>query len=98
MDCRAVMPMMSERSSWSDLFKPTANGLVVSNPGGTGAMLGLYGNDVLSKADGAQLGSVDDMLRLVLQPLARNESVVVTGSRAGQPREWIYAGMNCIAR
>ena len=61
-------------------------------------VLGLYGNDLLSKADGAQLSSIDDLLRLVLQPLARNESVIVTGSRGGQPREWIYAGMNCLAR
>ena len=90
--------VMRERSTWADLFKVTANGLVVSNPGGTGAMLGLYGNDLLSKADGAQLSSIDDLLRLVLQPLARNESVIVTGSRGGQPREWIYAGMHCLAR
>ena len=93
-----VDSVMRERGMWSELLKPTANGLVVQNPGGTGAMLGLYGNDVLVKADGAQLASVDDVLRLVLQPLARNESVIVTGSRGGQPREWIYAGMNCINR
>lgn len=90
--------VMRERSTWADLFKATANGIVVQNPGGTGAMLGLYGNDVLAKAGGAQLSSADDILRLVLQPLSRNESVVVTGTRAGQPREWIYAGMNCLAR
>ena len=90
--------VMREKSGWADLFKPVAEGLVVQNPGGTGAMLGLYGNDVLSKADGAQLSGPDDVLRLVLQPLARNESVIVTGARGGQPREWIYAGMNCLAR
>ncbi len=84
-----------ERAGWSDLFKPTAEGLVVLNPGGTGAMLGLYPNDLLIQADGARLSGAEDMLRLVLQPLARNESVVVTGSRGGQPREWIYTGMNC---
>ena len=93
-----VDTVMRERSTWVDLFKPTAVGLVVQNPGGTGAMLGLYGNDLLAKADGAQLGSVDDVLRLVLQPLARNDTVTVTGSRGGQPREWIYAGMNCLPR
>ena len=93
-----VDSVMRERSSWADLFKAGATGLVVNSPGGTGAMLGLYSNDVLSKADGAQLTSTDDMLRLVLQPLARNDSVIVTGSRAGQPREWIYAGMSCINR
>ena len=93
-----VDSVMRERSSWADLFKASATGLVVHNSGGTGAMLGLYSNDVLSKADGAQLSSTDDMLRLVLQPLARSDSVVVTGSRAGQPREWIYAGMSCINR
>ncbi|MBK8739376.1 MAG: hypothetical protein IPM02_07435 [Betaproteobacteria bacterium] len=90
--------VMREKSGWADLFKPAAEGLVVQNPGGTGAMLGLYGSDVLARADGAQLSSPDDVLRLVLQPLARNESVVVTGARGGQPREWIYAGMNCLAR
>jgi hypothetical protein len=93
-----VDSVMRERSSWADLFKAGPTGLVVQNPGGTGAMLGLYANDVLSKADGAQLAGTDDVLRLVLQPLARNDSVVVTGSRAGQPREWIYAGMSCINR
>ena len=90
--------VMRETSGWADLFKPAAEGLVVQNPGGTGAMLGLYGNDVLSRADGAQLSGPDDVLRLVLQPLARNETVIVTGARGGQPREWIYAGMNCLAR
>ena len=93
-----VDSVMRERSSWADLFKTSTTGLVVHSPGGTGAMLGLYSNDVLSKADGAQLTSPDDVLRLVLQPLARNDSVIVTGSRAGQPREWIYAGMSCINR
>ena len=93
-----VDSVMRERSGWADLFKASATGLVVHNPGGTGAMLGLYSSDVLSKADGAQLSSSDDVLRLVLQPLARNDSVIVTGSRAGQPREWIYAGMSCINR
>ncbi|MBP8297042.1 MAG: hypothetical protein KAX84_13090 [Burkholderiales bacterium] len=90
--------VMREKSGWADLFKPAAEGLVVQNPGGTGAMLGLYGNDVLARADGAQLSGPDDVLRLILQPLARNESVIVTGARGGQPREWIYAGMNCLAR
>lgn len=90
--------VMRERSGWTDLFKPAAEGLRVQNPGGTGAMLGLYSNDVLSKADGAQLSGPDDVLRLILQPLARNESVIVTGSRGGQSREWIYAGMSCLPR
>lgn len=91
-----VDSVMRERSGWADLFKPSTDGLLVQNPGGTGAMLGLYGNDLLAKADGAQLAGPEDVLRLVLQPLARNQSVVVTGSRGGQPREWIYAGMNCL--
>lgn len=90
--------VMRERSGWTDLFKPAAGGLLVQNPGGTGAMLGLYSNDVLSKADGAQLSGPDDVLRLILQPLARNESVIVTGARGGQAREWIYAGMSCLLR
>jgi hypothetical protein len=93
-----VDSVMREKSGWTDLFKPAADGVLVQNPGGTGAMLGLYGNDVLSKADGAQLSGPDDVQRLVLQPLSRNESVVVTGTRGGQPREWIYAGMNCLLR
>ena len=90
--------VMRERNGWTDLFKPAGIGLLVQNPGGTGAMLGLYGNDLLMKADGAQLGSLDDVVRLVLEPLSRNESVVVTGARSGQPREWIYAGVSCLAR
>jgi hypothetical protein len=90
--------VMRERSGWTDLFKSAADGLLVQNPGGTGAMLGLYSNDILSKADGAQLSGPDDVLRLILQPLARNESVIVTGWRGGQSREWIYAGMSCLPR
>lgn len=90
--------VMREKSGWADLFKPVAEGLVVQNPGGTGAMLGLYGNDLLSRADGAQLSGPDDVLRLILQPLSRNQSVIVSGSRGGQPREWIYAGMSCLPR
>jgi hypothetical protein len=90
--------VLRERNGWTDLFKPAGMGLLVQNPGGTGAMLGLYGNDILSKADGAQLGNLDDVVRLILQPLSRNETVVVSGIRGGQPREWIYAGMNCLAR
>lgn len=93
-----VETVTRERAGWSDLFKSTAEGLVVLNPGGTGAMLGLYANDLLVQADGARLTSAEDMLRLVLQPLARSDSVVVTGTRGGQPREWIYTGMNCAQR
>ena len=90
--------VMREKNGWTDLFKPAGIGMLVQNPGGTGAMLGLYGNDMLMKADGAQLGSLDDVIRLVLEPLSRNESVVVSGARSGQPREWIYAGVNCLSR
>jgi hypothetical protein len=90
--------VMRERGGWTDLFKPAAEGLLVQNPGGTGAMLGLYSNDLLAAANGARLGGPDDVLRLVLQPLARNESVIVTGTRGGQQREWIYAGMSCLPR
>ncbi|MEO7762143.1 MAG: hypothetical protein ABIS68_09570 [Casimicrobiaceae bacterium] len=90
--------VMRERNGWTDLFKPSGIGLLVQNPGGTGAMLGLYGNDILTKADGAQLVELDDVYRLVMQPLARNESVVVSGLRGGQPREWIYASTNCLSR
>ena len=90
--------VMRERAGWAELFKPTAEGVLVQNPGGTGAMLGLYANDLLAHADGAQLASAEDILRLVLQPLARNGSVIVTGARGGLPREWIYAGMTCLQR
>lgn len=90
--------VMRERAGWAELFKATAEGVLVQNPGGTGAMLGLYANDLLSKADGAQLSGAEDVLRLILQPLARNGSVIVTGARGGQPREWIYAGMTCLQR
>lgn len=90
--------VMRERAGWAELFKSTAEGVVVQNPGGTGAMLGLYANDLLSKADGAQLTGAEDVLRLILQPLARNGSVIVSGARGGQPREWIYAGMTCLQR
>lgn len=90
--------VVRERNGWSDLFKPAGVGLMVQNPGGTGAMLGLYGNDILTKANGAQLGNLDDVVRLILEPLARNETVAVSGLRGGQPREWIYAGVNCLAR
>jgi hypothetical protein len=90
--------VVRERNGWTDLFKPAGVGLAVQNPGGTGAMLGLYGNDILTRADGAQLSNLDDVVRLILEPLARNETVVVSGLRAGQPREWIYAGVNCLAR
>jgi hypothetical protein len=90
--------VVRERNGWTDLFKPAGVGLAVQNPGGTGAMLGLYGNDILTRADGAQLANLDDVVRLILEPLARNETVVVSGLRAGQPREWIYAGVNCLAR
>jgi hypothetical protein len=90
--------VVRERSGWTDLFKPAGVGLAVQNPGGTGAMLGLYGNDILTRADGAQLANLDDVVRLILEPLARNETVVVSGLRGGQPREWIYAGVNCLAR
>lgn len=90
--------VLRERAGWSELFKANADGVLVQNPGGTGAMLGLYANDLLAQADGAQLGSTEDILRLILEPLARNGSVIVTGTRGGLPREWIYAGMTCLQR
>lgn len=65
-------------------------GLAVRDESGFGAMLGLKAGDRLTLANGIPLSVPDDVLAAVVKPLTANLPVRVSGTRDGQPTEWLF--------
>jgi hypothetical protein len=65
-------------------------GLAVRDESGFGAMLGLKAGDRLTLANGIPLSVPDDVLAAVVKPLTANLPVRVSGTRDGQPAEWLF--------
>jgi hypothetical protein len=64
--------------------------VAIAASSGFAALLGLQPGDRLERANGVALRSYEDVAAQVLRPVAASERVSVTGSRAGERREWIY--------
>jgi hypothetical protein len=82
--------MVGKPETWSGLLASTGDALVVRDETGLAAMLGMKSGDRVLQSNGIALVSIDDMVTAVVRPLIASQPVHVTGSRDGQPREWLF--------
>jgi len=81
--------IIAKPESWTALVVPERGGLAVRDESGFVAMLAMKKGDRLEQANGIALSAPDDVISAVLRPLAAQQSVRVTGTREGAPREWL---------
>jgi hypothetical protein len=80
----------SQPDSWKALLVASEGGLAVRDDSGFSAMLGMRAGDRMTQANGIALASVDDIMLAVVKPLVANQTVRVSGTRAGKPAEWLF--------
>jgi hypothetical protein len=81
--------IIGKPESWHAMVVPDQGALAVRDDSGFITMLAMKKGDRLLQANGVPLSAPDDIVRAVLQPLASQQAVRVTGTRDGQPREWL---------
>jgi hypothetical protein len=90
--------LIATPDSWRALIVSENGALVVRDASGFAAMLGLQTGDRIEQANGIALTVPDDVTGAVLRPLQANQSVRLTGTRGGQPRElWLVNIGACAA-
>jgi hypothetical protein len=82
--------MGARPESWTAMLAPAGGALAVRDETGLAAMLGMKAGDRVAQANGIALASIDDVLTAVVKPLVASQQVRLTGSRDGQPREWLF--------
>ena len=82
--------MVGKPETWSGLLASTGDALVVRDETGLAAMLGMKSGDRVLQSNGIALVTIDDMVTAVVRPLIASQPVHVTGTRDGQPREWLF--------
>jgi hypothetical protein len=82
--------MGARPESWTAMLAPAQGALAVRDETGLAAMLGMKAGDRIAQANGIALGSIDDVLAAVVKPLVASQAVRLTGTRNGQPREWLF--------
>jgi len=75
--------------SWSAMVVADQGAIAVRDDSGFVAMLAMKKGDRLLQANGVPLSAPEDVIGAVLRPLASQQPVRVTGTRDGQPREWL---------
>ena len=80
--------LTGNKEIWAALLQPAADALIVKDEGSVGKLLGLQAADRLERSNGVQLANLEDVSRYIIQPLLRNEVVIITGSRQGKIQEW----------
>lgn len=81
--------IMSKPETWTALVVAEQGALTLRDDSGFVAMLAMRKGDRLQQANGIALTAPDDVVTAVLRPLAAQQAVRVTGTRDGQPREWL---------
>lgn len=81
--------IVAKPESWTALVVPDRGALVVRDDSGFIAMLAMKRQDRLEQANGIALAAPEDIVGAVLKPLAGQQSVRITGTRDGAPREWL---------
>ena len=81
--------IIGKPESWAAMVVADQGALAVRDDGGFVAMLAMKKGDRLLQANGEPLSAPDDVVGAVLRPLASQQAVRVTGTRDGQPREWL---------
>jgi hypothetical protein len=81
--------IIARPESWTALVIPERGALSVRDESGFVTMLAMKKGDRLEQANGVALAVPDDVVRAVLQPLAAQQPVRISGARNGAPREWL---------
>ena len=81
--------IIGKPESWAAMVVADQGALAVRDESGVVAMLSMKKGDRLLQANGVPLSAPDDVVGAVLRPLASQQAVRVTGTREGQPREWL---------
>ena len=81
--------IIGKPESWAAIVIPDQGALAVRDDSGFVTMLAMKKGDRLLQANGVPLSAPDDVVGAVLRPLASQQAVRVTGTRDGQPREWL---------
>jgi type II secretory pathway component PulC len=81
--------IIAKPESWSTLVVAERGALMVRDDSGFATMLAMKKGDRLEQANGVALTTPDDVVGAVLRPLAAQQTVRVTGTRDGAPREWL---------
>ncbi len=81
--------VIAKPEAWTTLLVPERGALAVRDDGGFVTMLAMRKGDRLEQANGVALASPDDVVGAVLRPLAASQTVRITGTRDGAPREWL---------
>jgi len=81
--------IIGKPESWAAIVVADQGALAVRDDSGFVAMLAMKKGDRLLQANGVPLSAPDDIIGAVLRPLASQQAVRVTGTRDGQPREWL---------
>jgi len=81
--------IIAKPESWTALVVPERGALTVRDDSGFATMLAMKKGDRLEQANGVALTAPDDVVGAVLRPLAAQQTVRVTGTRDGAPREWL---------
>ncbi len=81
--------IIANPESWNALVVADRGGLTVRDESGVVTMLAMKKGDRLEQANGVALTVPEDVIGAVLKPLAGQQPVRVTGTRAGAVREWL---------
>ncbi|MEO8752350.1 MAG: hypothetical protein ABI624_06715 [Casimicrobiaceae bacterium] len=81
--------IIARPEGWTTLLVPERGALAVRSDGGFVTMLAMKKGDRLEQANGMALASPEDVVGAVLRPLAASQTVRITGTRDGAPREWL---------
>ncbi|MFO1302779.1 MAG: type II secretion system protein N [Burkholderiales bacterium] len=81
--------IVNKPETWTAMVTPDQGALAVRDDSGFVTMLAMKKGDRLLQANGIPLSAPEDVVGAVLRPLASAQSVRVTGTRDGQPREWL---------
>jgi type II secretion system (T2SS) protein C len=89
--------LASAPDNWKAMVRAEAGALTVHDTGGFAHMLGLKNGDRIERANGIALAIPDDIASTVLQPLTKNQQVLVVGTHDGKPQQWLLVnGGACV--
>ena len=89
LNAELVGGIVAQPDAWTALATAERGALTVRDDSGFSAMLAMKKGDRIEQANGIALRSNDDIVVAVLRPLSAGQSVRISGSRAGAPREWL---------
>lgn len=89
LNAELVGGIVTQPDTWSALLASEGGALTVRDDSGFSAMLAMKKGDRIEQANGIALRTSEDIVIAVLRPLTAGQSVRISGSRGGAPREWL---------